>query len=135
MSTVDPTSHSSHLWSAVPSKRYFKIGEVSQLCGVKPHVVRYWEQVFPMLQPVKHGKGQRLFRQEDIQILRQIKWLLHTQGLTVEGAKKYMKANRAAKQTPDSPVLREIKTDQVKACLTALLADLDALLHALKHRD
>ncbi len=70
----------------IPGKRYFTIGEVSELCGVKPHVLRYWEQEFPQLKPVKRRGNRRYYQRQDVIIIRQIRSLLYDQGFTIGGA-------------------------------------------------
>ncbi len=72
----------------IPSKRYFTIGEVSELCGVKPHVLRYWEQEFPMLKPVKRRGNRRYYQRQDVLLIRQIRSLLYEQGYTIGGARQ-----------------------------------------------
>ena len=72
---------------AIPSKRYFTIGEVSSLCGVKSHVLRYWEQEFPNLKPMKRRGNRRYYQREDVLLIRQIRSLLHEQGYTINGAR------------------------------------------------
>src|SRR5258708_2443828 len=72
---------------AIPGKRYFTIGEVSELCGVKPHVLRYWEQEFPQLKPVKRRGNRRYYQRQDVIIIRQIRSLLYEQGFTIGGAR------------------------------------------------
>jgi DNA-binding transcriptional MerR regulator len=71
----------------IPGKRYFTIGEVSELCGVKPHVLRYWEQEFPQLKPVKRRGNRRYYQRQDVLIIRQIRNLLYDQGFTIGGAR------------------------------------------------
>jgi hypothetical protein len=71
---------------AIPGKRYFAIGEVSDLCAVKPHVLRYWEQEFPQLKPVKRRGNRRYYQQEDVLMVRRIRSLLYEQGFTIGGA-------------------------------------------------
>ncbi len=71
----------------IPAKRYFTIGEVSDLCEVKPHVLRYWEQEFPVLKPVKRRGNRRYYQREDVIIVRQIRNLLYEQGYTIGGAR------------------------------------------------
>ena len=73
---LDPSSHSSDL-PAIPGKRYFTIGEVSELCGVKPHVLRYWEQEFPHLKPLKRRGNRRYYQRQDVILIRQIRSLLY----------------------------------------------------------
>ncbi len=71
---------------AIPAKRYFTIGEVGELCGVKPHVLRYWEQEFPALNPVKRRGNRRYYQRHDVLMIRQIRSLLYDEGFTITGA-------------------------------------------------
>lgn len=71
----------------IPSKRYFTIGEVSDLCDVKPHVLRYWEQEFPQLKPVKRRGNRRYYQRTDVLVIRTIRSLLYEQGYTIGGAR------------------------------------------------
>ena len=71
----------------IPEKHYFTIGEVSQLCSIAQHVLRYWEKVFPELKPVKRRGSRRYYRRQDIYLIRQIHDLLHRQGYTINGAR------------------------------------------------
>lgn len=71
----------------IPSKRYFTIGEVSELCDVKPHVLRYWEQEFPQLKPVKRRGNRRYYQRQDVMVIRNIRSLLYEQGYTIGGAR------------------------------------------------
>ena len=73
---------------SIPGKRYFTIGEVSELCLVKPHVLRYWEHEFPNLKPVKRRGNRRYYQRADVIIVRQIRGLLYDQGYTIDGARK-----------------------------------------------
>lgn len=74
----------------IPAKRYFTIGEVSELCAVKPHVLRYWEQEFPQLKPVKRRGNRRYYQRQDVLLIRQIRSLLYEQGYTIGGARQRM---------------------------------------------
>src|SRR5215475_14177138 len=76
----------------IPDKLYFKIGEVSELLGVEPYVLRYWESEFPVLQPKKSGTGHRLYRRKDVEILLRIKHLLKEKRFTIEGARQTLQA-------------------------------------------
>lgn len=71
----------------IPSKRYFTIGEVSELCGVKPHVLRYWEQEFSQLKPVKRRGNRRYYQHHEVMLIRRIRELLYEQGFTITGAR------------------------------------------------
>ena len=75
-------------------KRTYKIGEVAKLLQIEPYVLRYWESEFPQLDPLRSPKGQRLYTEEDIQLLRRIKALLYQQKLTIEGAKRKLEENQ-----------------------------------------
>jgi len=72
----------------IPPKRYFTIGEVGELCDVKPHVLRYWEQEFPQLKPVKRRGNRRYYQRQDVILIRQIKSLLYEEGFTIGGARQ-----------------------------------------------
>lgn len=78
----------------IPSKRYFTIGEVSELCDVKPHVLRYWEQEFPQLKPVKRRGNRRYYQRQDVMIIRTIRSLLYEQGYTIGGARLQLTETR-----------------------------------------
>ncbi len=80
---------------AIPGKRYFTIGEVSDLCGVKPHVLRYWEQEFPQLKPVKRRGNRRYYQRHDVIMIRQIRSLLYEQGFTIGGARQQLSGDQA----------------------------------------
>src|ERR1700730_11793736 len=73
---------------ALPRKRYFTLGEVSELCGLKPHGLRYWEQEFPQLKPVKRRGNRRYYQRQDVIVIRQIRSLLYEQGFTIGGARQ-----------------------------------------------
>ncbi len=75
---------------AIPGKRYFTIGEVSELCGVKPHVLRYWEQEFSQLKPVKRRGNRRYYQRHDVVLIREIRGLLYEQGFTIGGARQQL---------------------------------------------
>lgn len=77
----------------IPRKRYFAIGEVSELCDVKPHVLRYWEQEFPQLKPVKRRGNRRYYQHDDVMMVRRIRSLLYEQGFTIGGARLRLKEN------------------------------------------
>src|SRR6476620_8655146 len=79
----------------IPGKRYFTIGEVSDLCGVKPHVLRYWEQEFPQLKPVKRRGNRRYYQRQDVLVIRQIRALLYDQGFTIGGARNRLEGEEA----------------------------------------
>jgi len=82
-----PKSHSGDELPPIPAKRYFTIGEVSELCGVKPHVLRYWEQEFNQLKPVKRRGNRRYYQHHEVLLVRRIRELLYNQGFTISGAR------------------------------------------------
>jgi len=79
----------------IPGKRYFTIGEVAELCDVKPHVLRYWEQEFPQLKPVKRRGNRRYYQRHDVLLIRQIRSLLYDEGFTIGGARQRLEGNEA----------------------------------------
>ena len=82
-------------YQAIPNKRYLTIGEVGDLCEVKPHVLRYWEQEFPQLKPVKRRGNRRYYQRQDIVLIRQIRDLLYEQGFTITGARQKLSGSEA----------------------------------------
>jgi DNA-binding transcriptional MerR regulator len=106
---------------AIPNKRYFTIGEVSELCGVKPHVLRYWEQEFPSLKPVKRRGNRRYYQRHDVILIRQIRSLLYEQGYTIGGARQKLDGD-GSEET--DVALRET--------IRELRAELEELLQLLK---
>jgi len=89
---LEPTNNNE--LPVIPGKRYFTIGEVSELCDVKPHVLRYWEQEFPQLKPVKRRGNRRYYQRQDVIMIRQIRSLLYEQGYTIGGARLQMSENQ-----------------------------------------
>jgi DNA-binding transcriptional MerR regulator len=83
----------------IPAKRYFTIGEVSELCGVKPHVLRYWEQEFTQLKPVKRRGNRRYYQHHEVLLIRRIRELLYEQGFTISGARHRLDAPDAKAET------------------------------------
>lgn len=81
------------LLPAIPAKRYFTIGEVSELCGVKPYVLRYWEQEFSQLKPMKRRGNRRYYQHHEVLLIRRIRDLLHEQGFTISGARNQLGEN------------------------------------------
>ena len=78
-----------------PTKRYFTIGEVGTLCGVKPHVLRYWEQEFAQLRPVKRRGNRRYYQQQEVLLIHRIRELLYEQGFTINGARNHLEQNES----------------------------------------
>lgn len=81
---------------AIPAKRYFTIGEVAQLCGVKPHVLRYWEQEFTQLRPVKRRGNRRYYQHHELLMIRRIRELLYDEGFTIQGARNRLREVRGS---------------------------------------
>jgi DNA-binding transcriptional MerR regulator len=104
----------------IPAKRYFTIGEVSELCGVKPHVLRYWEQEFPQLKPVKRRGNRRYYQRQDVITIRQIRSLLYDEGFTIGGARNRLEGDEAR----DDNSLSQQVIRQVRAELEDLLRQL-----------
>jgi DNA-binding transcriptional MerR regulator len=105
----------------IPSKRYFTIGEVSELCAVKPHVLRYWEQEFPQLKPVKRRGNRRYYQRHDVVLIRQIRSLLYVEGFTISGAR-----NKLALESPTAPASDRVQT------IRALITELEDVLRLLE---
>ncbi len=94
----------------IPGKRYFTIGEVSDLCGVKPHVLRYWEQEFPQLKPVKRRGNRRYYQRQDVLIIRQIRSLLYEDGFTIGGARQKLTGDEARTDTSQSQqIIKQVR--------------------------
>ena|SRR5688572_15583272 len=83
----------------IPAKRYFTIGEVSELCGVKPHVLRYWEQEFTQLKPVKRRGNRRYYQHHEVLLIRRIRELLYEEGFTISGARNRLDTTRLDTRT------------------------------------
>jgi DNA-binding transcriptional MerR regulator len=114
----------------IPAKRYFTIGEVSELCGVKPHVLRYWEQEFTQLKPVKRRGNRRYYQHHEVLLIRRIRELLYEQGFTISGARNKLDS-RAAE--PDGIELPAIEPAAPAIDPDALRTELLAILDLLKH--
>jgi DNA-binding transcriptional MerR regulator len=106
---------------AIPAKRYFTIGEVSELCAVKPHVLRYWEQEFEQLKPVKRRGNRRYYQRGDVIMIRQIRSLLYEQGFTIGGARQQLEGDNAQDDVNRSQqIIRQVRME------------LEQVLHVLK---
>ena len=88
----------------IPAKRYFTIGEVSELCGVKPHVLRYWEQEFTQLKPVKRRGNRRYYQHHEVLLIRRIRELLYEEGFTISGARNRLDNSLAHDEKPEAPL-------------------------------
>ncbi len=108
---LDPSSSNIDL-PAIPGKRYFTIGEVSELCQVKPHVLRYWEQEFPQLKPVKRRGNRRYYQRHDVLMIRQIRSLLYEQGFTIGGARQQLSGDTAKEDLQQSQqIIKQIRSE------------------------
>jgi DNA-binding transcriptional MerR regulator len=97
---------------AIPAKRYFTIGEVSELCAVKPHVLRYWEQEFPSLKPVKRRGNRRYYQRHDVLMIRQIRSLLYEQGFTITGARARLEGQEGRMESSMShQIVRQVRME------------------------
>ncbi len=97
---------------AIPAKKYFTIGEVSELCAVKPHVLRYWEQEFPQLTPVKRRGNRRYYQRHDVIMIRQIRSLLYGQGFTIGGARLRMESETNRSDSDRSAqIIRQVRLE------------------------
>ena len=105
----------------IPNKRYFTIGEVGELCDVKPHVLRYWEQEFPDLNPVKRRGNRRYYQRHDVMLIRQIRSLLYEQGYTIGGARQQLSGESA-----------QDDSSQTKQVVQQLVTELEDVLLILK---
>ena len=109
----------------IPAKRYFTIGEVSELCGVKPHVLRYWEQEFTQLKPVKRRGNRRYYQHHEVLLIRKIRELLYEQGFTISGARNKLDGAEI-KLVPDKKsisVSNEAINQQISSSNVELLID------------
>lgn len=110
----------------IPAKRYFTIGEVSELCGVKPHVLRYWEQEFVQLKPIKRRGNRRYYQHHEVLLVRRIRELLYQEGFTISGARNRL--DEAGLQQCE-----EVEAaDRYGALIEAVRAELNAVLEELK---
>ncbi|MEY3017154.1 MAG: hypothetical protein RL336_289 [Pseudomonadota bacterium] len=113
-------SHNNEL-PVIPGKRYFTIGEVSELCAVKPHVLRYWEQEFPQLSPTKRRGNRRYYQRQDVIMIRQIRDLLYDQGFTISGARQRLEGDDNKKDS-----------SQTRQLIKQTIAELEDVLQILK---
>ena len=105
------TSNNSEL-PTIPGKRYFTIGEVSDLCAVKPHVLRYWEQEFTQLKPLKRRGNRRYYQRQDVMLIRQIRGLLYEQGFTIGGARQRLTGDDAKEDSNQSQqIIKQLRME------------------------
>jgi DNA-binding transcriptional MerR regulator len=105
----------------IPEKRYFTIGEVSELCGVKPHVLRYWEQEFTELSPVKRRGNRRYYQRHEVLMIRQIRSLLYEQGYTIGGARAHLVSDHTKEDT-----------SRTRQLILQMIIELEGVLEMLK---
>ncbi|AUM00448.1 MAG TPA: MerR family transcriptional regulator [Pseudothauera hydrothermalis] len=110
----------------IPAKRYFTIGEVSELCAVKPHVLRYWEQEFTQLKPVKRRGNRRYYQHHEVLLVRRIRHLLYDEGFTISGARNRL--GEAALQEQEA----EAENRRMQTLMMEVRQEIEALLAALK---
>lgn len=122
MSKTKKRKNASSGLPAIPDKRYFTISEVSDLCAVKAYVLRYWEQEFPQLKPIKRKGNRRYYQQPDVLLVRQIKKLLYEDGFTIEGARAQLSS------TPET-ISQSVK---MNAAVKKVIADLEMVLQNLQ---
>ena len=114
---------------AIPAKRYFTIGEVSDLCGVKPYVLRYWEQEFTQLKPVKRRGNRRYYQHHEVLLIRRIRELLYEQGFTISGARNKLDGRLA--QAEKESVVAAAETAQNKVDMIEVRHELEKILALL----
>src|SRR5271154_4831554 len=122
-----PEAATGELRPEIPDKLYFRIGEVSRLAGIKPYVLRFWETEFSSLGPKKSGKGHRLYRRKDVELVLEIKRLLYDKRYTIEGARKHLDSrSREVTVKPSSAALKSARQQPV------LFGDHGPLLEAIR---
>jgi DNA-binding transcriptional MerR regulator len=131
----------------IPDKLFFKIGEVAAIADTKPHVLRYWETEFGILRPVKNASGQRVYRRRDVEVVLEIKRLLHQERFTIAGAKKRLGGRRSVKPevlaVEEQPVLSpapdstagSAETEKIQGLLSELQKGLREILSVLDETD
>ncbi|AOJ02099.1 MULTISPECIES: MerR family transcriptional regulator [Burkholderia] len=112
----------------IPAKRYFTIGEVSELCGVKPHVLRYWEQEFTQLRPVKRRGNRRYYQHHEVLLIRRIRELLYEQGFTINGARNRLDAVGSERGAPPTADELEPRAEEAVSSETVDVAQLRGAL-------
>ncbi len=115
---------------AIPGKRYFTIGEVSKLCDIKPHVLRYWEQEFDQLKPVKRRGNRRYYQRHEVKLVRTIRQLLYAEGFTISGARVKLESSGGMEVEASSNTA--ISTADMKKTITQIVKELDEVVSMLK---
>jgi len=116
----------------IPAKRYFTIGEVSELCGVKPHVLRYWEQEFTQLKPVKRRGNRRYYQHHEVLLIRRIRELLYEEGFTISGARNRLDNGSSHEEKPEPAVRGGRPESGVGVDIGAIKRELRAVLDQLQ---
>ena len=115
----------------IPSKLFFKIGEVCELTDTQPYVLRYWESEFPALAPAKNNSGQRIYRRRDIETILRIKTLLYEEGFTIAGAKKKLELEMKEGTKTPAPTPTAVKTPQPEEGTQDQIREIRAELHGI----
>jgi DNA-binding transcriptional MerR regulator len=115
----------------IPAKRYFTIGEVSELCAVKPHVLRYWEQEFAQLKPVKRRGNRRYYQHHEVLLIRRIRDLLYEQGFTINGARHRLDSEATGEPRAAARTMAP-STTSIQATATARPLDIEEMRHELR---
>lgn len=115
----------------IPAKRYFTIGEVSELCGVKPHVLRYWEQEFAQLKPVKRRGNRRYYQHHEVLLIRRIRELLYEQGFTISGARNKLNERGSRNMVVEEMPVERVATVPSPVDVDAIRSELEAVLALL----
>jgi len=126
------TPNNKEVLPPIPAKRYFTIGEVSDLCGVKPHVLRYWEQEFTQLKPVKRRGNRRYYQHHEVLLVRRIRELLYQEGFTINGARHRLEETGARAMPPAAAAA----TPEIRAGMPAgamsLRAEVASIIESLR---
>ena len=128
------TSNSKDSLPPIPAKRYFTIGEVSELCGVKPHVLRYWEQEFTQLKPVKRRGNRRYYQHHEVLLIRRIRELLYEQGFTISGARNRLEesAGHSGSRAQKHEILPVVLTATPGLDLATMRSEIQSVLDLLR---
>ncbi|MBI3140922.1 MAG: MerR family transcriptional regulator [Rhodocyclales bacterium] len=105
----------------IPAKRYFTIGEVSELCGVKPHVLRYWEQEFTQLKPVKRRGNRRYYQHHEVLLVRRIRELLYREGFTISGARNRLEESSGKDHSHDVAEMAAAAPTSLRAAIAGII--------------
>jgi len=116
----------------IPAKRYFTIGEVSELCGVKPHVLRYWEQEFTQLKPVKRRGNRRYYQHHEVLLIRRIRELLYEEGFTISGARNRLDHSLNGDEKAETPTRNGRAMPAAGVDVQAIKRELRAVLDQLQ---